>query len=591
MIEVYVGGLPAVIREDIDFTYIAENSFFSSSDGYSLAIEFPLEGCPENVRIFGRINRDDVVKPTDLLPCSIRSGDVFLQGALSVVDVDSRIVKAQFLEGINPESEDDPIDALYIDELYLGEFPTTDPREILPMDARRGTGLEVCYPWYNTSYDVVNNRTTPFFRKGDEPLVWHEDTRYLSWQPYLIAIARRIAEACRYQCSFGQWEDSVWKDVIICNSVPGVWDKVNYADVMPHWSPRKFFEALAPVMKGSFVIDSSARTVSFQFWSSGSERVTVIGDVADEYSASVTNDEDDADFLPIMRFRYPEQEPVVWKYLDCPWILNTSWTKGEYQSLEEYDAVPDRLKPVMFFIRDLGCWFISRGFRMYSQENFTGNSLFVKTFPYAFFYGLQPVNVFGPPDYDKDLEYTALECAPVVVDVALEGKMMWLKGPESRDVGADDSAYQGSEGDFGGISIKADGVTFTKSLPVSQSRQEHTVENHSDESDSAVYSTLFLGLANPDPLRHPYPLTDVDVLKDSVFASTDIFRLSKGGAGGLDVDPHVKYTFRFLLDHIPDVSSIFLIHGQRYVCRSIEASFSRAGMSPLLKGIFFRCKD
>lgn len=83
-------------------------------------------------------------------------------------------------------------------------------------------------------------------------------------------------------------------------------------------------------------------------------------------------------------------------------------------------------------------------------------------------------------------------------------------------------------------------------------------------------------------------MTDTDVFAGKIYAGPKCMRLVAGGAGGVDIDPKVKYTFRFVSDTIPSVGGIFLIHGQRYVCQRITATFSDSGMSQVLKGEFFR---
>ena len=50
------------------------------------------------------------------------------------------------------------------------------------------------------------------------------------------------------------------------------------------------------------------------------------------------------------------------------------------------------------------------------------------------------------------------------------------------------------------------------------------------------------------------------------------------------VNQRRKYTFSFLSDTVPEVRSIFLIHGKRYLAEKITATFSaETGMSQLMK--------
>lgn len=57
------------------------------------------------------------------------------------------------------------------------------------------------------------------------------------------------------------------------------------------------------------------------------------------------------------------------------------------------------------------------------------------------------------------------------------------------------------------------------------------------------------------------------------------------------IEPKKKTTFKFLSDTIPDVRSVFLIRGKRYICEKLTATFTENGMSQLIKGVFYPIKD
>ena len=52
-----------------------------------------------------------------------------------------------------------------------------------------------------------------------------------------------------------------------------------------------------------------------------------------------------------------------------------------------------------------------------------------------------------------------------------------------------------------------------------------------------------------------------------------------------------KYKFKFLAKDVPNVRSMFIIHGQRYICEKITATFTEDGMSELMKGEFWLVED
>ena len=55
--QIFINQQLAAIKRDSTFDFVAENRYFSGADSYTLAITFPLKDCPQNLAIFGHINR------------------------------------------------------------------------------------------------------------------------------------------------------------------------------------------------------------------------------------------------------------------------------------------------------------------------------------------------------------------------------------------------------------------------------------------------------------------------------------------------------------------------------------------------------
>ena len=58
--EIIINGQQAYLKKNTSFEYISENPLFTGSDSYTLTITFPLKDCPQNIRIFGHLHRQDV---------------------------------------------------------------------------------------------------------------------------------------------------------------------------------------------------------------------------------------------------------------------------------------------------------------------------------------------------------------------------------------------------------------------------------------------------------------------------------------------------------------------------------------------------
>lgn len=83
-----INGRSAVLKKDFSFEYICENRLFMGRDGYTLNIVFSLKDCPENIAIFGHINRMDVAKGyRQLRMCDPRRGGLVVRDSLGSQDI------------------------------------------------------------------------------------------------------------------------------------------------------------------------------------------------------------------------------------------------------------------------------------------------------------------------------------------------------------------------------------------------------------------------------------------------------------------------------------------------------------------------
>ena len=97
--EIIINGQQANLKKNTSFEYISENPLFTGSDSYTLTITFPLKDCPQNIRIFGHLHRQDVEKNKVVFDCDIRDKDFFKSGSIVITQISEVEVKTQFLEG------------------------------------------------------------------------------------------------------------------------------------------------------------------------------------------------------------------------------------------------------------------------------------------------------------------------------------------------------------------------------------------------------------------------------------------------------------------------------------------------------------
>ena len=74
---IVIDGKTAVLKNGTSFDMVSENRAFSGADSYTLSIIFPLRGCPENIDIFGHLNRIDVDNSKVRFDCEIFDVDFY----------------------------------------------------------------------------------------------------------------------------------------------------------------------------------------------------------------------------------------------------------------------------------------------------------------------------------------------------------------------------------------------------------------------------------------------------------------------------------------------------------------------------------
>lgn len=219
---------------------------------------------------------------------------------------------------------------------------------------------------------------------------------------------------------------------------------------------------------------------------------------------------------------------------------------------------------------------------------------------YQYKCALQPINVFGGRivDDSKDAKETELEFVPVPIDFTEDqfGNVMYLK---FSDYDEDD-----------GLDTEIDEDETAKE------REERLLEEWKDTGTSkkieagfkdkaaAYYDRIYVGFAAGVQTRAdrtlPHPVVDtIDApvvdWSDSAFNYLmPTLRLTGSGLVSKSklqtIDKDRKTTFKFLADSIPDVRSIFVIKGKRYLCEKITATFTENGMSKMMKGVFYPLK-
>ena len=616
--KIIVDGKPAVIKSGSSFDFVSENRFFMGREGYTLNISFPIASCPDNRAIFGHIERADVDKKIISYECSIITGRLSLNGTLRVVKVSESFVECQFGTGNSAQTLTDPFEKTFVDELDLGEQPRLRGQQCSVSAAVVGFAAgrtEVALPWVNEGYPEADNNWIDYNADGSYK-GWTWPINYLSWQPYLIVIAQRICEAVGYSCDFAVWNKSLYKYLILCNTLPSSWNILEYARIMPHWTVTEFFDNLELLLGFEFVFDHRLKTVTAkESWQELEKAGTVaIDNVVDEYSAEIATEENvSCDYIASKKVAFKEVSNEMGKYYDCDWFINrcpvfvlrypslsalisanklhkaqltASYRWGEevqinHGTLDNPEIEQLQSVNLVLYAEAEDRYFVMRSIGYMTIEGHGNVQKYI----------LQPINVFSSGVVDDDDEMESLDLSPVPINDTYvdsssnRGPMMFLNPGSLENASVDDN----DDSDCAGV------IFPNNKQGTYQTWADQFVKAGENEAKS-FYDSLNLAFWDGkiyDPDGFIYPMIDSIGVSQSWkrFDCPYTLRMRGFETSVLNVLPVIdagkKFKFSWLDDEIPNPRALFLIKGKRYVCEKITATFTENGMSQLLKGEFF----
>ncbi len=642
--QILIRGKLATIKKGTSFNYVSENRLFTGADDYTLSITFPLADCQANREIFGYLNRPDVEKDKIILDCEIVDKQFYKSGSLAIVEVSDTEVKTQFLEGRSEQNFDQTLDDIYINNLTISDgdgaddgsnrgreglsrgesfdaddsirtHPITTPvATAKPKDAWDPTKDFVALPWVNNETGILQNEVK--WDSASNSYVWADPTKKLSWQMYLLPLAKALCQISGYTFDFSAWENSPYKYLLCCNTLPQAWDINEVARALPHWTVTEFFEKLELLMCCEFNIDHRIKKISCEF---SADVVAAIPDVeiknvVDEFTAEVTfEDKDiDNDYIRAQNLAFAEADYPTWPYEACEWYVKnmdpSTWSKGRYDT---FAALVDANKGMKQPTHGWGTSY--RGYAMINYD--VEDDLFVsfrcvdkikvEDRPlgpvYNQIYVLQPINRFGPliNNPEEEAETAEVEFVPVPIDYtdSEHGFTMFIPGASHNESSSDntDTSIPNRLEDPDGYAAWAAKIVQPDPLNSINAGEK----DEKSEYFSVIYTAFFDGTL---PTNHHNPIPVVDnilIYSDWSFIKKSFsLRLNakKGESSTYrsampEIDARVKYKFSFLSDYIPNSRAVFNIRGKRYLCQKLTATFTEEGMSQLIKGEFYMIKD
>ncbi len=674
---ILIDGKVAAIKSGTSFDFVSENRFFTDADSYSLEITLPLKGCQQNIDIFGNLHRPEshFNAPHVYHNCVIQDANFYKRGAVAVLEINETEVKIQFLEGRSAQNFDDTLDTIYINELELGypEFAEGKYGFDTVADAWNTSGTRntfVQLPWVNNSTsdaDVIQNDvhydedtdTWDFvdyeatYCDGEE-FDWSETEEdsmfahptlsaknlYPSYQWYLLEITKRICKAVGLTYDFTDWENSQWKWLLCCNTLPGAWDVYEMARALPHWSVTEYFEKLEDLLDGFFEIDAAAGTVTFSLRKKVSDNydVVTIDQVVDEFTSEVSTEEDSS-YVENETLKFNDRGDDTWKFLACDWFFeDEKYTVKEYDTLEDFlegekslmvitdtigevDVLKNGAEPtdsystsqaayrnaypyannageLIYYVKNIDTYFV---LVCWKNTDYTPRWISNRTVHLALNRHMvpQPLNIFGKRSYfegdeDDDPNITELDCYPVRVDETEDSEFLMFLEPSNYEE-AEEITHPFDRDNYSDQRTQAQEEYLADIIHPLTARKILFGDDEKAEYYSTLYVAFWDGAIDAKrPTFKPCPITDsIVVYRDwsySIFPYS--MRLSESIRDSkYKIDHKTKYNFSFVSNRIPEVKSLFYIRGELYLCEKITATFTENGMSHLLKGVFYKVRQ
>ncbi|MBR1882724.1 MAG: hypothetical protein IJ808_06885 [Muribaculaceae bacterium] len=667
-ISLIINGQEASLKKGSSIEYVSENRVFTDADDYSMEIELPLADCKRNIAIFGNITRKDIDTERIFFDAILQDTKFRKVGAVVITGITNESVKVQFLEKRSYQNFYPTFDETYIDELDLGEWPSIYPDNINSggMSGTRPNAGDNTYmtpaqlwarwqdytalPWVNNYSGNLQNCAR--WNASANKYEWkvnpddENDTDYcrgLSFQPNLLWLTKKICDALGYGYDFAKWENSDYKYLLVCNTIPYAWSNRKWAAALPHWTINEFFNELEKLLLCEFDIDHGRNIVTCSM--SGDNQLgagsVLIEKVVDAFSVEVSNEEK-TEYKSMRNQGYATGGHRLSNIYNANWYIEQkrkadgTVTCTEWATLSDLfngslpqDSVSDTGggrsdyatypggKWGLHYVKDIDTYFVLEVMKRveYRTTPFTLHSEHLK---WGNVCRLVPVNQFGDLILDKDNpdDIDEINIIPAWLDETNEeyGNVIFLECGETGDedgTNGNNQTHQYMGGSSRWEQVDAD-------VPI-QFGAFSAVSDGEKGKSAAVFDKLYVAYWWGDYTKckpHlPHPWTDTfettyayqePASKTNTSTLTIIWGAVQSGrqlslrinnraygqgtqrTNYIEIDPKRKYTFSFLADEIPNVRSIFYIAGKKYLCAKITSNFTENGLNHLLKGEFYR---
>ncbi len=609
MLTLEINGQPLVLSPDTNITYTRTNSDFEDVGGFTLQITVPLRGVPENIAVLGEYFRKGVTLPSGQMPARLVAPPLDLEGVVILFEANENECQLQFLDNESVANNSDPFVLEYNNIRYINEISTSYPivnANTVPTEGGYTTdgARGLCLPWVNA--------TTGNLQPGSTEDVISPKQIFLI--PFLEFILSKFGFTLETTYAFRFF----FGDMLIMNALPDTWQLPSLR-ALPHWTVAELLDEVGKLTMHSWKVDIVNRKVILI--RRGPESITTIAQPLLSFKAKQARD-GDCKHLYLKQFKYSDRGDTEWQRLteftdtldrlaNDPRITDLTFTDGmqlpntrisslatanasnEQQALDFFAGGGGLFRVTGIF--DMGYTVETRYYYSYvasvrratQQEvldagkdwGLPGVHWWLLT------YYFRPLNTFAPYPTQADGETVELKIVPV--------RQIEMPDDNTRFYPALDCGEYDPTGNNDPSEYIVD---YYKKQTDRMSQTD--VTEFFDKLYVAFYNNqvnINTDTNDRTPTVDSYRLSPSGILKKDNAGSLILERTNwvlnySQRLTGKTIDTHFKYTFQWMQTDgmLPEVRDIFRIEGQEYICEKLEATFTSDGLSPLLKGEFWR---
>lgn len=628
MTELHLNGLPAVLPSNLNIKVNHENVYLTAAGQYTYDIELPLLGCPQNLAIFGHINRIDARRRTVTLSALLTaSGKVILKGSALITSITRTSVKVQLLGGNSELNFFGRGEGKYINEMGIYCTHTLDTIRG-DRDIPDAAGIEswhqelygqyptndfVYFPIWNESLGGTMNRRMYNVRTDKDGLTYpsmgasgattgegrrEADIVAVSPQPYLCWLIKEVIGAMGYTLVQNDMEGTPLQQIFVCMPCNSKY----ISKYLPHWTVNDFFRRLEEFLGMVLVVDDvqkTARLVAKRTFFT--DNVEYLDNVIDDFELEV--DEDEEQDVTTGRVGYADNGQPVELNFPAAVIQKSTIVQTDIDGWGTEDSASDRViwehegRRYIHWTDDNGTTWYARMVDQARPRPAQGDEEDDRTADLDVELKFVPARTTTGPImcrrwkyYERNMhvENEATVNIPVLFTAGVAVENRPVRGTSSggftiQEYLADESLIEDSVDvpDYIEVAYNC-GTMHVSSFPA--------VLNSSGEVRfSSVqfpywWGKTFLGVmgyAKIDSQDLDFSLVDT--------GGVNIYTLCHSGL--LSIDKTAKRCIRFLAQGSVDPKKLFIIRGKRFVCEKIERQVDAKGMQPLATGYFYEVNE